>query len=99
MYDGASVAVEDKALGFYLGGWISSESDYHWQGGPRATSNLIIYDMLANTWKNASGPDSTPRAEGVMVYAPLSDSGMLVAFGGVIVPGVPEYVTGVRPDS
>ncbi|KAK4956141.1 hypothetical protein LTR66_013363 [Elasticomyces elasticus] len=83
---GAGVAIDDKAVGYYYGGWLSNASIPGWSGGPLATSNLLRYDMIANSWTNHSGPDTTPRAEGVMLYIPASDSGMLVYFGGVQTP-------------
>jgi hypothetical protein len=47
---------------------------------------MLKYDMDKQSWTNVTGPpDNTPRAEGVMVYLPNSDSGMLVHFGGVTV--------------
>jgi len=83
LYDGAAVAVEDRAEGYYLGGYIGPESQYNWAGSVQAVSNLLIYDMLGNTWRNQSGPDGIPRAEGVMLYLPAGDGGVLVAFGGI----------------
>ncbi|KAF3920825.1 hypothetical protein ABW20_dc0110409 [Dactylellina cionopaga] len=96
IYNGASTVAEDQALGFYLGGWIGEDSEYGWQGDDVAVSNLLIYDMLENAWRNISGPDNTPRAEGVMLYLPIGDNGMLVAFGGISIPnGDPRNITGI----
>lgn len=96
LYDGAAVAVEDRAEGYYLGGYIGSESQYNWAGSVQAVSNLLIYDMIGNTWRNQSGPDSIPRAEGVMVHIPAGDGGVLVAFGGIqTTTGHPRNATGV----
>lgn len=39
--------------------------------------------MIKNTWTNTTGPDSIGRAEGVMLYIPASDGGMLLYLGGV----------------
>lgn len=64
---------------------MSNSSVPGWSGGPLATSNLIKYDMDAGAWTNNTGPDSTPRVEGVMVYIPASYSGLLVYFGGMTV--------------
>lgn len=83
---GAGVAVDDRAVGYYYGGWLSNASVPDWNGGPIATSNLLVYDMINDNWANLTGPDSTPRAEGVMLYIPASDAGMLVYFGGVQTP-------------
>lgn len=51
-----------------------------------ATSSLIKFDYDRGVWTNSTGPDDTPRAEGVMVYIPASDDGLLVYFGGAIAP-------------
>lgn len=42
--------------------------------------------MDSGVWSNLTGPDTTPRAEGVMVYIPASSSGLLVYFGGLQLP-------------
>ncbi|KAK3671861.1 hypothetical protein LTR78_008227 [Recurvomyces mirabilis] len=80
---GAGVAVDDRALGFYYGGWLSNASVLGWNGNRLAQPGLLRYDMIANSWSNNSFYDNIPRAEGVMVYIPASDAGMLVYFGGV----------------
>ncbi|RDL37967.1 uncharacterized protein BP5553_05400 [Venustampulla echinocandica] len=82
---GAGVGVSSIGKGFVLGGWLSNNSVPGWTGPPLATSGLIQYDMDSNILSNTTGIDSTPRAEGVMVYIPASDVGMLVHFGGVTV--------------
>jgi hypothetical protein len=68
------------------GGWLSNASVPNWSGAPLASSTLIKYDMDSRHWTNFTGPDSTPRAEGVMNYLPASDSGLLIYFGGVTTP-------------
>lgn len=83
---GAGAVAEDSGLGFYYGGWLSNASVPGWNSEPKALAKLVTYDMVRNTWKNASGPDSIPRAEGVMLYLPASDRGMLVYFGGIQIP-------------
>ncbi|OCL04949.1 hypothetical protein AOQ84DRAFT_106417 [Glonium stellatum] len=90
---GAGVADEANAFGYYYGGWLSNASVPAWGGVPMPTTNLIIYDMIGNSWKNTTGPDSIPRAEGVMVYLPVSDRGMLVYFGGLQFPHGPGNYT------
>ncbi len=79
---GGGVGISDLGQGYVLGGWLSNNSVPGWTGGPWATSTLIQYDMDTGVWTNNTGPDSTPRAEGVMVYIPASYSGLLVYFGG-----------------
>ncbi|KAF7586996.1 hypothetical protein BBP40_007888 [Aspergillus hancockii] len=83
---GSGVALQDRAVGFYYGGWLSHASVPTWKSPPMALSSLLEYDMLQNTWMNSSGPDSVGRAEGAMVYIPASE-GMLVYFGGIQTPG------------
>jgi len=80
---GAGVSISERGEGYYYGGWMSKHSVFGWDGHAQATSTLIKYDMDSKTWKNNTGPDSTRRAEGAMVYIPISDGGMLVYFGGV----------------
>ncbi|KAL1869078.1 hypothetical protein VTK73DRAFT_3386 [Phialemonium thermophilum] len=80
---GAGVAVSERGEGYYYGGWLSNNSVLGWTGPPVATSTLIKYDMDSNSWTNNTGPDQVRRAEGVMVYIPAGDGGMLVYFGGL----------------
>ena len=84
---GAGITLQDRAVGYYYGGWLSNHSVPNWGSAPRlALSSFLQYDLLQNTWTNSSGPDAVGRAEGVMVYIPASDRGMLVYFGGVQIP-------------
>ncbi len=84
---GGGVAIPNLGQGYVLGGWLSNNSVPGWSGGPLATNSLIKYDMNINDWTNNTGPaDSIPRAEGVMLYVPASDDGLLVYFGGVTAP-------------
>ncbi|KAK0106774.1 hypothetical protein ONS95_003498 [Cadophora gregata] len=84
---GGGVAISELGQGYILGGWLSNNSVPSWSGSPLATNSLIKYDMNSNAWTNSTGPvDSIPRAEGVMVYVPASDDGLLVYFGGVTAP-------------
>ncbi|QDS75309.1 hypothetical protein FKW77_001487 [Venturia effusa] len=80
---GAGVAVQDIAKGYYYGGWMTNQTIPSFGPNPVALSSLISYDMVKNTWRNISGPDSVGRAEGAMSYIPASDGGMLVYFGGI----------------
>ncbi|ORY69535.1 uncharacterized protein BCR38DRAFT_332031 [Pseudomassariella vexata] len=80
---GAGVSVSEKGEGYYYGGWLSNNSVPSWSGRRMATANLIKYEMDKGKWSNNTGPDGVGRAEGVMVYAPVSDGGMLIYFGGV----------------
>lgn len=83
---GAGAAVNDRAEGYYLGGWMSQSTIPGWTGNPIATGNLIKFDMLKRTFTNNTGPNSQGRAEGSMVYLPASDNGLLVYFGGIVDP-------------
>ncbi|ORY18722.1 hypothetical protein BCR34DRAFT_660075 [Clohesyomyces aquaticus] len=91
---GAGAVAQDKALGFYYGGWLTNASvpGYNAQ---TPLSNMLIYEMKSNTFRNATGPDAIPRAEGVMVYLPAGDGGMLVYFGGIEFPYGNSTRTGV----
>ncbi|KAK3071107.1 hypothetical protein LTR53_009241 [Teratosphaeriaceae sp. CCFEE 6253] len=93
-YGAGTVIDDDRAMGYYYGGWLSNATNLGWNGNPIAQSGLIQYDMLKNSWKNVTFIDSSPRAEGVMMYIPASDSGMLVYFGGVVQTSNGSY-TGV----
>ncbi|PWY89847.1 hypothetical protein BO70DRAFT_426286 [Aspergillus heteromorphus CBS 117.55] len=96
---GGGIAVQDGATGYYYGGWLSNASVPGWGSNrPMALSSFLEYDMLQNTWSNSSGPDSTGRAEGVMVYIPASDRGMLVYFGGVQTPYTNNTIIGQDMD-
>jgi len=85
MFLGAGVAVEDKAVGYYYGGWLTNASVPGYSSRTPLT-NMLTYDMLGNRFSNQSGPDDTPRAEGAMVYLPAGDRGLLVYFGGIQFP-------------
>ncbi|KAF2190559.1 hypothetical protein K469DRAFT_733284 [Zopfia rhizophila CBS 207.26] len=82
---GAGVVAQDRATAFYYGGWLSNASVPGY--GPQTPlSSMLVYDMLGSTFRNQSGPDAIPRAEGVMLYLPIGDSGFLVYFGGIEFP-------------
>lgn len=83
--EGAGVAVQDKAKGYYYGGWLTDSSVPGYRSRT-ALSNMLVYDMLKNSFRNQTGPDDIPRAEGVMIYLPAGDSGLLVYFGGIQFP-------------
>ncbi|KAH7176153.1 hypothetical protein EDB81DRAFT_897224 [Dactylonectria macrodidyma] len=86
---GASMSVMERGEWYgslnryYYGGYLSNASVSDWSGRPRATSDLIRYEMDGNSWSKLAGPDDIRRAEGVMTFIPASDGGMLVYFGGV----------------
>jgi hypothetical protein len=88
---GASVSAPSENLGFYFSG-VRGEA---W--GPITENNysanitsdkLISVDMSTmreEVWSNHSLPDNVPgRVNGELVWIPVSESGVLVAIGGVI---------------
>jgi hypothetical protein len=52
---------------------------------PAQSESRYIRDLtrFLSRWNNISFIDNVPRAEGVMFYIPISDSGMLIYFGGI----------------
>ncbi|KAF6820519.1 cell wall anchored protein [Colletotrichum sojae] len=81
---GAGASVDQIGQAFYYGGWLSNASVPGWGNAPPvATNGLVTYTMDSNSWTNSSGPDSTRRAEGSLLYIPAGAGGMLVYFGGV----------------
>jgi hypothetical protein len=81
---GAGVSISERGEGYYFGGWQSNTTTPGYTGNPVLTSSLIKYDMDGNVWTNNSGPDMMLRAEGVMLYLPASDGGLLIYFGGIL---------------
>uniref|UniRef100_L2G7B2 Cell wall anchored protein n=1 Tax=Colletotrichum fructicola (strain Nara gc5) TaxID=1213859 RepID=L2G7B2_COLFN len=79
---GAGVSISSRGEAYSYGGWQSNASVPGWTGPPKALSRLIKYDMDTNSWNSIAGPDNVGRAEGVMVFIPIGDAGMLVYFGG-----------------
>lgn len=80
---GAGTQIEELGRGYYYGGWMNNHTSSDWSAPSMATSNMVVFDYNEGLLKNISGPDSIGRAEGVMVYLPASDNGLLVYFGGV----------------
>ncbi|KAJ8112971.1 hypothetical protein OPT61_g4795 [Boeremia exigua] len=81
---GAGTHIEGLGLGFYFGGYRSNQTDPSWTGAAIATADLVRFEYTTGLLSNDSGPeDNIGRAEGQMVYLPISDSGLLVYFGGI----------------
>ena len=81
---GAGTHIEGLGLGFYFGGWTSNQTEADWTGQAVATANLVRFEYNTGFLSNTSGPDdNVGRAEGQMVYLPVSDSGLLMYFGGI----------------
>ncbi|PLB46355.1 hypothetical protein P170DRAFT_438177 [Aspergillus steynii IBT 23096] len=89
---GAGASAPSENLGFYFSGmhganWGSIADD---QSANRSSQRMIKVDMSemrGNVWSNTSLPDYVPaRANAELVWLPVSDSGVLVAIGGVLNP-------------
>ncbi|XPS94964.1 hypothetical protein M3J09_004261 [Ascochyta lentis] len=86
---GAGATASDKALGYYYGGWPTNTSHAD-SDATNALATMVVYNMLDNKFSTHPGPDQIGRAEGVMLYVPAGDSGLLLYFGGV------QVVNGTR---
>lgn len=81
---GSHTVVEQSGKGYYYGGWLGPNNVPGWKGPRKALNSMIIYDMQENSVLNVTGPtDHPPRVEGVLLYVPVGDSGLLVSFGGM----------------
>lgn len=80
---GAGTQVESRGLGFYYGGWVSNRTTPGWKGPAIALSSIIQYDFTTGILRNSTHPDGIGRAEGQLLYLPVSDNGMLVYLGGI----------------
>jgi hypothetical protein len=93
--NGAGVSAPSEDLGFYFSGmrganWGPIENG---DQSSNITANTLITAnmtmMRSETWENDTLPDNIqPRANAELVWIPVSDSGILIAIGGVINPGV-----------
>ncbi|KAL6356259.1 hypothetical protein LRP88_09852 [Fusarium phalaenopsidis] len=85
---GAGVSIPSRGEAYYYGGWMNNATVPDWGDAPEVpTSYLLRYEMDSERWTNSTGPDDIGRAEGVMVYVPVGDGGMLVYFGGIRTTG------------
>jgi Kelch motif len=91
---GAGVAVNERAEGYYLGGWHNNHTTPGWSGVPVATSSMVRYDMMRGFFTNNTGPDKQGRAEGALLFLPASDNGLLVYFGGIVDPYINGTIIG-----
>lgn len=98
--NGAGVSAPSENLGFYFSGMRGEDWGLIQEGNESAntTANtLITVDMSVmrhETWTNDTLPDNIPgRANAELVWLPVSESGALVAIGGVINP---ESLTAVH---
>ena len=81
---GMSAITPDAGTASYLGGYHDSTTNQGWTGSKSYTPNLVEFDLVNRRYTNHSGPDSDGRGEGLMVFIPASNTGLLVYFGGVI---------------
>jgi hypothetical protein len=93
--NGAGVSAPSENLGFYFSGirganWGSIEEGD--QSANMIADTLITVNMTTmqkESWKNTTLPANVPgRANAELVWIPVSESGVLVAIGGVINPEV-----------
>jgi hypothetical protein len=80
---GAGTQVDSRGLGFYYGGWLSNRTTPGWRGPPMALSSIVQFNFTTGNIRNNTHPDGIGRAEGQMVYLPVSDNGLLLYFGGI----------------
>jgi hypothetical protein len=80
---GMGTVASDSGVGYYLGGYHSNQTQRGWSSHVHYTSNLVSFDMVSRKYTNNTGPDSSGRGEGVMLFIPASRSGLLIYFGGV----------------
>lgn len=91
--NGAGVSAPSENLGFYFSGMRASDwGPIHAEDGSANTTanTLISVDMSTmrnEQWRNSTQPDYIPgRADAELVWVPVSESGILVAIGGIINP-------------
>ncbi|KAF8538422.1 hypothetical protein BDD12DRAFT_741343 [Trichophaea hybrida] len=87
--EGAGVSVPGRSLGFYFGGHLDGYTTQGWsQSIPRVyLKSLLEFDMdkkqFRNITKNGLEKAGVPeRADGVLVFVPWGNEGILLAIGG-----------------
>ncbi|KAK6513490.1 hypothetical protein TWF281_005114 [Arthrobotrys megalospora] len=84
--EGAGVSIPNKSKGYYFGGHLDGYTTQGWsQSTPRLyLTSMIEYDMDTSTWTNhtESGASFPERADGVLVWIPWGEEGILLALGG-----------------
>jgi hypothetical protein len=93
--NGAGVSAPSENLGFYFSGMhgVNWGTINYGDQSANVTANTLITVNLTvmgqETWENDTLPDSIPpRANAELVWIPVSESGVLIAIGGVIYPVV-----------
>jgi hypothetical protein len=99
---GAAVSAPSENLGFYFSGvrgqnWGVITDD---NKSANVTANTLITvnmpTMSNQTWSNNTLPDSIPgRINAELVWIPVSQSGVLIAIGGVLYSDALTSVTGL----
>ncbi|KAJ5157735.1 uncharacterized protein N7482_008835 [Penicillium canariense] len=91
--NGAGVSAPSENLGFYFSGMRAADwgsFTYDQLNANITADTLISVDMSTMgdaSWTNDTLPDQIPgRANAELVWVPVSDSGVLVAIGGVVYP-------------
>jgi hypothetical protein len=93
--NGAGVSAPSENLGFYFSG-MRGPGWGRVEGGDESANttadSLITVNMgtmRLETWQNMSLPTSVaPRANAELVWLPVSESGVLIAIGGVTNPEI-----------
>ncbi|KAH7111664.1 hypothetical protein B0J13DRAFT_461829 [Dactylonectria estremocensis] len=84
---GAGVGVSETGRGYYYAGWISNTSMNGWSKNRTMTPNFYSYEYDTGEFHREASPDTSPRAEGGMVWIPAGDTnGLLVYMGGLVSP-------------
>lgn len=96
--NGAGVSIPSENLGFYFSGMRGKDWGIIAEGGfPNNTANLTASTLISvnmttmrdEIWENDTLPDTIPaRANAELVWIPISESGALIAMGGVTNPEV-----------
>jgi len=86
--EGAGVSIPHKGIGYYFSGHLDGYTTNGWsQSIPRLYLNSMIeFNMQTKQWTNRTVSDDAAgfpkRADGVLLYVPWGDSGMLVSLAG-----------------
>ncbi|KAF2820057.1 hypothetical protein CC86DRAFT_245247, partial [Ophiobolus disseminans] len=81
---GMSAIAPDAGTAFYLGGYHDNRTDQSWTAPRSYSSSLVEFDMVNRKYTNHSGPNDSGRGEGLAVFVPASNTGLLIYFGGVV---------------
>jgi hypothetical protein len=92
---GMGTVATDKGIAYYLGGYHSNKTEAGWGSDLLYTSNLMKFDMISRQYTNDTGPDDRGKGEGVMLFIPVSHSGILIYFGGVVQDPKNRNISGV----